>query len=269
MNPLAPYVERITEATQGIQAAKTAIASAITAKGGTVAAADGLADFATAIAAIPSGGADYLQHATNLANAFSGAYFNEDNVELNMSNNTTLLDTFYVATGSSHASIGVKNLTLNIGNGKLTTIQEAFRGNTVDLESITFEGTFSDTLPSAFITSAFRGCRVLKKILGEPLPRLAGSTTWMQCYALEDVRFQPSCAATNADFADCSALTDDTLISIANALAGIYTLKLNATPKARLDSIMGTVTGGVFSKSASGTISLEDFIAVTKGWTIA
>lgn len=56
MNSIAPYVERIAEATHGIQAAKTAIASAITAKGGTVGASDGLEDFAAAIAAIPSGG---------------------------------------------------------------------------------------------------------------------------------------------------------------------------------------------------------------------
>ena len=53
---LSPYVERIAEATQGIQAAKAAIASAITAKGGTVGASDGLADFPSAIAGIPSGG---------------------------------------------------------------------------------------------------------------------------------------------------------------------------------------------------------------------
>lgn len=53
---LSPYVERIAEATQGIQAAKAAIASAITAKGGTVGTSDGLADFPAAIAGIPSGG---------------------------------------------------------------------------------------------------------------------------------------------------------------------------------------------------------------------
>ena len=47
---------RAAQNAASVNAAKAAIASAITAKGGTVGASDGLADFPTAIAGIPSGG---------------------------------------------------------------------------------------------------------------------------------------------------------------------------------------------------------------------
>lgn len=48
----------IAENLQRLQAAKTAIGNAITTKGGTVGANDGLEDFASDIASIPSGGGD-------------------------------------------------------------------------------------------------------------------------------------------------------------------------------------------------------------------
>lgn len=50
----------IAENLTRLQNAKTAIGNAITAKGGTVGANDGLEDFATDIATIPSGGGDYI-----------------------------------------------------------------------------------------------------------------------------------------------------------------------------------------------------------------
>lgn len=65
---LSPYVERIAEATQSIQAAKTAIASAITAKGGAVRTSDGFEDFSSAIAEIPDGGNNCYFSGTLLLN---------------------------------------------------------------------------------------------------------------------------------------------------------------------------------------------------------
>lgn len=47
---------RMAQNAASVNAAKSAIASAITAKGGTVGASDGLEDFSAAIAALPSGG---------------------------------------------------------------------------------------------------------------------------------------------------------------------------------------------------------------------
>ena len=76
-----------------------------------------------------------------------------------------------------------------------------------------------------------------------------------------------------------SLLTDDSLCQIANALCATYTstLTLHATPKARCQSLMGTVssvtddtgTYDFFTQDASGTVSLADFITQMKGWTLA
>lgn len=71
---------------------------------------------------------------------------------------------------------------------------------------------------------------------------------------------------------DSAFLTDTSLINIANALPVVTastTLTLHATPKARLSTIMGTVAEGVFTADESGTVSLQDFITTTKGWTVA
>lgn len=53
---IATELTRMAQNAASVNAAKTAIASAITAKGGTVGASDGLEDFPAAIAGIPSGG---------------------------------------------------------------------------------------------------------------------------------------------------------------------------------------------------------------------
>ena len=71
-----------------------------------------------------------------------------------------------------------------------------------------------------------------------------------------------------------SKLTTDSLISIANGLvAGNYTLTLHATSKTNCDTIMGYVdnTKGydVFVADESGTVTLSEFITVTKGWSLA
>lgn len=74
----------------------------------------------------------------------------------------------------------------------------------------------------------------------------------------------------NLAFLQSSLLTDASLVNIANALpVGAFTLSLHATPKGRLTSIMGTVTDGVFTEGASGTVTLMDFITNTKEWTVA
>ena len=75
-------------------------------------------------------------------------------------------------------------------------------------------------------------------------------------------------------------MSDDTVVSLANGLSyasSASTLTLHADVKARLSTIMGTVsqvtrdseTYDKLTKSASGTVTLEYFINTTKGWTIA
>jgi len=54
-----------------------------------------------------------------------------------------------------------------------------------------------------------------------------------------------------------------------NAAASGLTATFHATVKSQLATTMGTVTDGLFTQDASGTVSLQNFITNTKGWTIA
>jgi hypothetical protein len=56
------------------------------------------------------------------------------------------------------------------------------------------------------------------------------------------------------------------------------TLALDATPKARCDEILGVVTQvtqddgttyDFFTANSAGTVTLTEFVTVTKGWTLA
>ena len=97
------------------------------------------------------------------------------------------------------------------------------------------------------------------------------------CAGLETVSFVPgtmTMTTTDWNLSGCAALSDASLISIANALQDTYTgtITFHATPKARLASIMGTVATSnglsIFTEAAGGTVSLSDFLTVTKGATL-
>lgn len=76
--------------------------------------------------------------------------------------------------------------------------------------------------------------------------------------------------SANLSFAQSSALSNASLVEIANALpTGAYTLTLHATPKAACSVIMGTVDNDVFTADDSGTVTLADYITNAKGWTLA
>ena len=73
----------------------------------------------------------------------------------------------------------------------------------------------------------------------------------------------------NLSFVNTAYLTDTSLVNIANALnPTAHTLRLHATPKARLSAITGTVSSGKFT-AGDGATTLLDFITNTKGWTVA
>ena len=66
-------------------------------------------------------------------------------------------------------------------------------------------------------------------------------------------------------------LVDDSLVSIGNGLitrsSGTASLTLSANSSAKLNTLTGTVTDGVFTQG-EGTVTLYDFITQTKGWTV-
>lgn len=133
-------------------------------------------------------------------------------------------------------------------------------------------------------TSAFSGRRGLHTIRG--VLDFTGATSWSQvfryCASLENVVFAANTISLTTDqytFADCNALSDATIVSLANGLkADTKTLDLPDTPKARCDEIIGTVsqktaedgtTYDFFTVDSAGTVTLTEFITVTKGWTLA
>ena len=91
-------------------------------------------------------------------------------------------------------------------------------------------------------------------------------------YALETVYFVPSTIKVDINFQGAARLTDESLVSAANGLdatASGHSITLDSTPKARCQTLMGTVADGLFTADASGTVSLTDFITTVKGWTLA
>jgi hypothetical protein len=91
-------------------------------------------------------------------------------------------------------------------------------------------------------------------------------------YTITEIRFVPGTCKISWKNSGCANITDATLVSMANALDGTVsgqTMTIHATPKARCQTLMGTVADGVFTADASGTVTLADFITNTKGWTLA
>ena len=106
--------------------------------------------------------------------------------------------------------------------------------------------------------------------------------TFVNCYALEEIRFlENSITVSGIPLGNSNSLSDDSLISIANALVistdTTCTVTLHATPKARCGEILGTVsavtegdtTYDFFTQDEAGTVTLTEFITNTKGWTLA
>lgn len=129
---------------------------------------------------------------------------------------------------------------------------------------------------------AFRFCTNLETITTEFDCSNVLSTGQMNafgnCNKLKDIRFTANTIKISTPIQQSSQLSDASLVSIANGLnesVSGQSLTLHATPKAKLSTIMGTVTMDstntfhIFTADGSGTTSLADFIVNTKGWAIA
>lgn len=99
--------------------------------------------------------------------------------------------------------------------------------------------------------------------------------TFAQCRALQEVRIVPGSiklTVANNNFQICTALSDDSIVSISNGLDGSATGQSISLPSAittRCGQIVGTVSDGLFVQDDTGSLTLTDFITQTKGWTLA
>ena len=137
----------ITENLQRLQTAKTAIGNAITAKGGTVGANDGLEDFATDIATIPSGelSGNYAELTAREQTWRSGnsLFLNFDTLDI--PEGVTALSNSLLTYGSYIRELTLPSSLTDVGNAITDNL-----GSNVDYPFIKFK---SQSPPTAFTTT--------------------------------------------------------------------------------------------------------------------
>lgn len=178
----------------------------------------------------------------------------------------------------------LKELTLIIPDGAELSLGLCFY-NCFGLKKITLQGDFTHTIKEIYpgaseALGAFATCSKLEAINSSRpfgVKYISNQThcynPFYSCTALKEVRFERMVADDNWVMGWSSALSDETLISIANALAaGSMTLTLHATAAARCAEITGSegtdVDGECFVQDTDGYITLEDYITTVKGWSI-
>ncbi len=178
----------------------------------------------------------YAVSAANICNSLTGV----SELDITVDNGITNLN---------YAFYGCKatRITIHSDTSSVTNYNDAFSGNNNETFFVTVDG---DALDLSSATG-------LLNMIGK---------------RIKEIRFVPNTAKVNWQMNVCENISDDTLVSIANALDGTatgLTLTIHATPKARCQTLMGTVSGGLFTIDAGGTVTLADFITQTKGWTLA
>lgn len=177
------------------------------------------------------------------------------------------------ATNVCSSLSGVDAVVLTVDNG-ITGMSSAFDYCPVHHITINADTSACRTYKNAFRAKSEYTNRTV--VDGDPLD-LSGVTSadnqsFMVGNTVTDIRFVPSSCKYSWNNASCKNISDATLVSIANALDGTatgLTLTIHATPKARCQTLMGTVADGLFTIDAGGTVTLADFITQTKGWTLA
>ncbi len=168
---------------------------------------------------------------------------------------------------------GVEEIDLTV-DSSVSSFQDAFKNNTVRAIHIEASTSGATSYKNAFANNLGEDFSV--RVTGDPLD-LSGVTSSsnlsnMLSDHIVEIRFVPNSCKYAWNISATKHVSNDTLVSIANALDGTaagQTLTLHADSKAKCQTLMGTVAGGVFTANASGTVTLTDFITTTKGWTLA
>lgn len=270
-----------TEITR-LQTAKSDIKTAIENKGVIVPSDASISYYDDYVGQIQTGGADMTMHIRNASGLFARSKnlptrivlnFPDFGYELNNSDRGTT-DYMFIRAFSSNIEIADIDVTINFPSVlKYFTLSNAFyqayglknikiTGNLSGVYSYVHFIDFSSNIEVLDMEFDFTSCST-QQIFHEFGP---------DNILLTDIRFKSKTLGQNCNILKLKALNDVSLISIANGISDSVTgktLTLNATHKARLSTIMGVVSGGTFTADVSGTVSLEEFITITKGWTIA
>ena len=236
--------------------------------------------FADAVAAIPSGGGgEWIEtDAISLASYYyvSAAAVNTkptvpDHVKFLAPYCREINGILGQAATGAQSGLGVTEATFEL-TYPVTASLSFYRNAT--LKTVNFVNGV--TLTGSIANFAYQA-NVLETINGEidmtSIAAPAANAAAFNIATLKDIRFKKNALYLhNWTFNLASALTDASLVSIANGLsssASGLSVAFHATPKARCSTLMGTVTSGEFTQNAGGTVSLADFITNTKGWTLA
>ncbi len=273
-------LDKIVDSAQ-LDAGLASVADAIRTKGGTSAPLAFPSDYVSAIGEIPSGGGA-IPLSGALAVAPRGTVSGD--IVLDFPNCDLSLGRAFQ--GAAKASgVGPFKLTVkcrNIYNNN----QALGRMNYFCYQCSAFETVEFQVSGQAYIETdlcLLQNNTALKTISGTPFAltqALGANYTAFLNSKVVDVRFYENKSAQEIRLGSVSTFSDATLVSIANALEvsqGAATLTLHSTPKGRLSSIVGTVssvtrgaeTYDKFTADANGTVTLQDFITTTKGWTLA
>lgn len=274
----------ISSSLTALQAAKTNIAAAITAKGGTVNEGDGFADFAADIGTISGGGtmpdiypigSDCRPYgdvvlSSNITSIYNGANINAGNMHL-FANSTTITSVTGTAVTliGEHAFYNSASITA-VNFPALTTVNTYAFGGTSSLTSITFPPTIQElrrlslsasgitsfTLPSAEViinTNAFLSCLALQTIN-------LGATSGTGTITLSgDAQFASCTSLVSADVSRCNGITTGmfrmnsvnttftTLVLPAVTYAGGFTVTNNNNPIYRCCGLQNITVGDGWS----------------------
>lgn len=231
-----------------VKAAKTAIANAITAKGGTVGANDGLEDFAADIATIPSGGGEYNAEFGNTPTEFGMRNI----VSVNIPNGITSIGSSAFSNCSKLTSVNIPNSVTSIGN----TVFNACIGLT------------SIVIPESVETiggSTFNGCSALTTIniykeedaiSGAPWGAANAQVNWLRQNRYTSVVNEISSGTTLTTSVSCTV--GDLVVATFVIRGDTYTIS-NDWTLLGLSEVVGTFnqrTGMAYKIATSATESL-------------
>lgn len=267
-----------------LDTALTATASAIRAKtGGSASIAfDMTTDmgFKSAIESIPSGGEDYFQYATSCNSFFKGAVI-PDSVKIDLPHVTDLQYMF-------NESSGGDTVELTLGS-QVTSMSYFMAHQSNDGKSTVTKLKIDGDLSAVKSYARFiRYCSSLVEVDADiDFRSISGSSdinTMFDCvYGIPlKIRFVPNTLsiASAAGIFNNRIFDDESFVSLCNCLIVTTTMKIIALSrdnKQRCTTLLGTVsqrtddtgTYDFFTADAAGTVTLEQFITQTKGWTIA